>query len=146
MLAPSTSAPRPCGPTPDYLLGNVVQAGNGQNPARAAAVRGDVDRTVPGITLNDVCLASMSSVALAAPMVRAGEIGAALVGGFESMSRARRGNAPPVAPDVAPEEPSPSKSTPADAQSGCHDPRGPGSPAFAGPLARAAVDPGHRAS
>jgi hypothetical protein len=51
---------------PDYiLLGNVVQAGNGQNPARAAAVRGGVDRTVPGITLNDVCLASMSSVALA---------------------------------------------------------------------------------
>jgi acetyl-CoA C-acetyltransferase len=70
------------------LMGNVVQAGNGQNPARAAAVRGGVPTTVPGITLNDVCLASITSVGLAATMIRHGEITSALVGGFESMSRA----------------------------------------------------------
>jgi acetyl-CoA C-acetyltransferase len=69
--------------TPDrILMGNVVQAGNGQNPARAAAVRGGVPTTVPGTTLNDVCLASISSVAIAASMIRGQEIDSALVGGF----------------------------------------------------------------
>lgn len=73
------------------LMGNVVQAGNGQNPARAAAVRAGVATTVPGTTLNDVCLASITSVAMSALMIRAGEIESALVGGFESMSRAPHG-------------------------------------------------------
>lgn len=74
---------------PDYtLLGNVVQAGNGQNPARAAAIRGGVPTTVPGITINDVCLGSMSAVGIGATMIRAGERTTVLVGGFESMSRA----------------------------------------------------------
>ncbi len=45
-------------------------------------------RTVPGITLNDVCLASMSAVALAAAMIRAEEATTVLVGGFDSMTRA----------------------------------------------------------
>ena len=49
---------------------------------------GGVARDVPGITLNDVCLASMSSVALAAGMVRAGEASCVLVGGFDSMTGA----------------------------------------------------------
>ena len=49
---------------PDYVaVGNVLQAANGQNPGRRAALQGGVERTVPGITLNDVCLASMSAVA-----------------------------------------------------------------------------------
>jgi acetyl-CoA C-acetyltransferase len=74
---------------PDHvLLGNVLQAANGQNPARQAAIRGGVARTTPGTTVNDVCLASMTSVAIAAGMVRAGEAGTVLVGGFDSMSRA----------------------------------------------------------
>ncbi|TKG72539.1 acetyl-CoA C-acyltransferase [Prauserella endophytica] len=77
------------GPTPDYvLLGNVVQAGNGQNPARLAAARAGVPITVPAMTLNDVCLASMSAVGWAAAQIRTGEIGTAVVGGFDSMSRA----------------------------------------------------------
>src|SRR5436190_22615477 len=55
---------------PDYIvLGNVLQAGNGQNPARKAAVLGGVARDVPALTLNDVCLASMTSVRIAAAMV-----------------------------------------------------------------------------
>jgi acetyl-CoA C-acetyltransferase len=74
---------------PDYVaMGNVLQAANGQNPGRRAAILGGVARDVPGITLNDVCLASMSSVALAAGMVRAGEASCVLVGGFDSMTGA----------------------------------------------------------
>jgi acetyl-CoA C-acetyltransferase len=74
---------------PDHiLLGNVLQAANGQNPARQAAIRGGVARTTPGTTVNDVCLASMTSVAVAAGMIRAGEAETVLVGGFDSMSRA----------------------------------------------------------
>jgi acetyl-CoA C-acetyltransferase len=77
------------GLSPDYVaLGNVLQAANGQNPGRRAAILGGVAREVPGITLNDVCLASMSSVGLAAGMIRAGEASCVLVGGFDSMTGA----------------------------------------------------------
>ena len=77
------------GLSPDYIaLGNVLQAANGQNPGRRAALAGGVAREVPGITLNDVCLASMSSVAVAAGMIRAGEASCVLVGGFDSMTGA----------------------------------------------------------
>ena len=69
-------------------MGNVLQAANGQNPGRRAAVLGGAGRAVPGVTLNDVCLASMSSVALGAGMIRAGEAGCVLVGGFDSMTGA----------------------------------------------------------
>jgi acetyl-CoA C-acetyltransferase len=74
---------------PDYVaVGNVLQAANGQNPGRRAALQGGVAREVPGITLNDVCLASMSAVALAASMIHAEEATTVLVGGFDSMTRA----------------------------------------------------------
>jgi acetyl-CoA C-acetyltransferase len=74
---------------PDYIvMGNVLQAGNSQNPGRRAALLGGVARDVPGTTLNDVCLSSMSAVALASSMVREGEAGCVLVGGFDSMSQA----------------------------------------------------------
>jgi acetyl-CoA C-acetyltransferase len=80
---------RCAGLRPDYVaMGNVLQAANGQNPSRRAAILGGVAREVPGITLNDVCLASMSSVALAAAMVRAGEAACVLAGGFDSMTGA----------------------------------------------------------
>ena len=85
---------------PDHiLLGNVLQAANGQNPARQAAIRGGVARETPGTTVNDVCLASMTSVAIAASMVREREADCVLVGGFDSMSRA------PHAVQRAPDEP-----------------------------------------
>ncbi|ODU07277.1 MAG: acetyl-CoA acetyltransferase [Pseudonocardia sp. SCN 72-86] len=73
------------------LLGNVVQAGSGQNPARIAAVRAGVPTTVPAMTLNNVCLASMTSAGLAAMLIRTGDCRRVLVGGFESMSRALHG-------------------------------------------------------
>src|SRR6478735_12802887 len=71
--------------SPDYVaMGNVLQAANGQNPRRRAALQGGVGRTVPGITLNDVCLASMSALGLASMMLREGEASCVLVGGFDS--------------------------------------------------------------
>src|SRR5919197_1492869 len=74
---------------PGYVaMGNVLQAANGQNPGRRAAILGGVSRQVPGITLNDVCLARMSSVALAAAMIRTGEATCVLAGGFDSMTGA----------------------------------------------------------
>ena len=77
------------GLVPDQaLLGCVLQAAQGQNPARQAAIRGGAPTTTSGITLNDVCLASMSSVSLGALLVRSGHARAVLVGGFDSMSRA----------------------------------------------------------
>lgn len=78
--------------TPDHVyLGHVVQAGSGQNPARVAAVRGGVPTTVPATTLNNVCLASMSAVSIASALIHYGEIDSAIVGGFDSMSRALHG-------------------------------------------------------
>ncbi|MFV0372627.1 acetyl-CoA C-acyltransferase [Microbacterium sp.] len=83
---------RAANPSVDQVyLANVVQAGNGQNPARSAGVRGGVARTVPATTLNDVCIASMTATGLAATQIRAGEIDSAVVGGFDSMSRALHG-------------------------------------------------------
>jgi acetyl-CoA C-acetyltransferase len=74
---------------PDYVvLGNVLQAANGQNPGRRAALQGGIKRDVPGITVNDVCLASLSAVGLAAGMLREGEATTVLVGGFDSMTGA----------------------------------------------------------
>jgi acetyl-CoA C-acetyltransferase len=74
---------------PDYVvLGNVLQAANGQNPGRRAALAGGMRREVPGITVNDVCLASLSAVGLAANMLREGEATTVLVGGFDSMTGA----------------------------------------------------------
>jgi acetyl-CoA C-acetyltransferase len=74
---------------PDYIaIGNVLQAANGQNPGRRAAILGGVARDVPGVTLNDVCLASMSSLALGAAMIRADEADCVLAGGFDSMTGA----------------------------------------------------------
>ncbi|GAA1884114.1 acetyl-CoA C-acetyltransferase [Paeniglutamicibacter psychrophenolicus] len=80
------------GYVPDTVfMGNVVQAGNGQNPARSVAVRAGLPLTVPAMTLNNVCLASLYSATLASTLIRAGQFDSALVGGFESMSRALHG-------------------------------------------------------
>lgn len=70
------------------LLGVVLQGGLGQNPARAAALRAGVPGTVPGITLNSVCPASLEAVCDAARRIRTGYGHSYLVGGFDSMSTA----------------------------------------------------------
>ena len=78
----------------DYvLMGQVLQAGTGQITARQAAIAAGIPVEVPAITLNKVCLSSLTAVALADQLIRAGELEVAVAGGMESMT-----NAPYVAP------------------------------------------------
>lgn len=70
------------------IFGCVLQGGRGQNPARLAADRAGIDWRVPAITLNNVCLAGLATVADAARRIRLGEGQCYLVGGGDSMSRA----------------------------------------------------------
>jgi acetyl-CoA C-acetyltransferase len=70
----------------EVIMGNVVQAGGGQAPARQAAIHGGVPGTVPAMTINKVCGSGLKAVMLAAQAIRAGDIRLALAGGMESMS------------------------------------------------------------
>jgi acetyl-CoA C-acetyltransferase len=73
----------------DYvIMGQVIQAGAGQNPARIAAVEGGIPMGVPSITINKVCLSGLNAIALADQMVRAGECDIVVAGGMESMTNA----------------------------------------------------------
>ncbi len=70
------------------VMGNVIQAGNGQNPARQAAVAAGLGMQVPALTINKVCLSSLEAIAYADFMIRAGEADCIVAGGMESMTRA----------------------------------------------------------
>jgi acetyl-CoA C-acetyltransferase len=73
----------------DYVvMGQVLQAGQGQNPARQAAVRAGVPMTVPATTVNKVCLSGLNALYLADLMISAGEADVVVAGGMESMSMA----------------------------------------------------------
>jgi acetyl-CoA C-acetyltransferase len=73
----------------DYvIMGQVLQAGQGQITARQAATKGGVPMDVPAITINKVCLSGLNAVHLADMLLRAGEIEIAIAGGMESMSNA----------------------------------------------------------
>jgi acetyl-CoA C-acetyltransferase len=73
----------------DYvIMGQVLQAGAGQNPARPAAVAGGIPMSVPSFTLNKVCLSGLDAIALADQLIRAGEFEIVVAGGMESMSQA----------------------------------------------------------
>ncbi|GAB3187327.1 acetyl-CoA C-acyltransferase [Nesterenkonia suensis] len=73
----------------DYVvMGQVIQAGAGQNPARTAALGAGVPASVPSITVNKVCLSGLNAVATADQLIRAGECEIVLAGGMESMSNA----------------------------------------------------------
>src|SRR5690606_20966656 len=72
----------------EVILGNVVQAGVGQAPARQAAVLGGVPTSVPALTVNKVCGSGLKAVMLAAQAIRAGDARALVAGGMESMSNA----------------------------------------------------------
>lgn len=72
----------------DVLLGNVIQAGQGQNPARQAALKAGVPPEVPAMTVNRVCVSSTAALAIAANAIAAGEGDLYLVGGTENMTRA----------------------------------------------------------
>ena len=70
----------------EVILGNVVQAGLGQNPARQAALKGGCDPRVAAMTINKVCGSGLKAVALAAQAVQVGNSEVVVAGGMESMS------------------------------------------------------------
>jgi acetyl-CoA C-acetyltransferase len=73
----------------DYvIMGQVLQAGAGQIPARQAAVNAGIAMSVPAITINKVCLSGLNAVALADQLIRAGECEVVVAGGMESMTSA----------------------------------------------------------
>jgi len=80
----------------DYvIMGQVVTAGTGQNPARIAAVGAGIPMTVPSTTVNKVCLSGIDSIVLADQLVRSGDYEIVVAGGMESMSQA-----PHIVPSV----------------------------------------------
>ncbi len=79
----------------EVILGNVLQAGVGQNPARQAALGGGIPDSIPAFTVNKVCGSGLKSVMLAAQAIRAGDADLIVAGGMESMS-----NAPYLVPDA----------------------------------------------
>ena len=69
-------------------FGNVIQAGNGQNPARQIAIKSGIPYEVPAVTLNAVCASGLEAVNIAARNICLGEYQLAVAGGTESMSNA----------------------------------------------------------
>lgn len=72
----------------EVVFGNVIQAGQGQNPARQAALRAGIPVQIPAMTVNRVCVSSSSALAIAANAIVAGAGDLFLVGGTENMTRA----------------------------------------------------------
>lgn len=72
----------------EVILGNVLQAGLGQNPARAAALWGGMPDSVPAVTINKVCGSGLKAIMLAAQAIKAGDRKVVVAGGMESMSNA----------------------------------------------------------
>jgi acetyl-CoA C-acetyltransferase len=72
----------------EVLMGNVLQAGLGQNPARQSAIGAGLSDSVPSTTINKVCGSGLKTVALAAQAIRAGDAECVVAGGMENMSRA----------------------------------------------------------
>ncbi|WKK25837.1 acetyl-CoA C-acetyltransferase [Streptomyces olivoreticuli] len=70
------------------IMGQVLQAGAGQIPARQAAVKGGIPMSVPALTVNKVCLSGLDAIALADQLIRAGEFDIVVAGGQESMTNA----------------------------------------------------------
>ncbi|MEV7355831.1 acetyl-CoA C-acetyltransferase [Kitasatospora sp. NPDC091276] len=70
------------------IMGQVLQAGAGQIPARQAAVRAGIPMSVPALTINKVCLSGLDAIALADQLIRAGEFDVVVAGGQESMTNA----------------------------------------------------------
>ncbi len=70
------------------ILGHVLQAGQGQNPARQAAAKGGIPMAVPAVTVNKVCLSGIQAIYLADQMIQAGDADIVVAGGMESMTQA----------------------------------------------------------
>ena len=72
----------------DVIMGCVLPAGLGQNPARQASIWGGIPTSAGALTINKVCGSGLKAVALAAQSIRAGDHDVVVAGGFENMSRA----------------------------------------------------------
>jgi len=72
----------------EVVLGCVLQAGLGQNPARQAAMKAGIPKEVPATTINMLCGSGLKSVAIASQMIRAGDADIVVAGGMENMTRA----------------------------------------------------------
>lgn len=72
----------------EVLLGNVIQAGLGQNVARQSTIKAGLPQEVPAMTINKVCGSGLRTVALAAQIIKAGDADVVVAGGTENMSRA----------------------------------------------------------
>lgn len=72
----------------EVIMGNVLQAGLGQNPARQAAIHAGLPVKVPAMTINKVCGSGLKAVHLATQAIAAGEAEVVVAGGFENMSQA----------------------------------------------------------
>jgi acetyl-CoA C-acetyltransferase len=72
----------------EVIIGNVIQAGLGQNPARQVALRAGLPDSIAAVTINKVCGSGLKAVMLAAQAIRAGDAEVVAAGGTESMSRA----------------------------------------------------------
>ncbi|MBQ1066085.1 MULTISPECIES: acetyl-CoA C-acetyltransferase [Micromonospora] len=70
------------------IMGQVLQAGAGQIPARQAAVEAGIPMSTPALTINKVCLSGLDAIALADQLIRAGEFDVVVAGGMESMTNA----------------------------------------------------------
>lgn len=71
----------------EVIMGNVLQAGQGQNPARQASIYGGIPKESNAYTINKVCASGMKAVALAAQAIRAGDAEVIIAGGMENMSQ-----------------------------------------------------------
>ncbi|MGL4033843.1 acetyl-CoA C-acetyltransferase [Kosakonia cowanii] len=72
----------------EVILGQVLTAGAGQNPARQSAIKGGLPNTVSAITINDVCGSGLKALHLASQAIQCGEADVVIAGGQENMSRA----------------------------------------------------------
>ncbi len=76
------------GAVEEVILGNVLQGGVGQAPARQAAIHAGLPGTIPSLTINKVCGSGLKAVMLAAQSIKAGDAQCVVAGGMESMSNA----------------------------------------------------------
>lgn len=74
------------GQVDEIIMGNVISAGLGQNPARQAGLKGGLDNRVAAMTINKVCGSGLKAVALAAQGIKTGDVDAVVAGGMESMT------------------------------------------------------------
>ena len=72
----------------EVIMGNVLQAGLGQNPARQAALQAGLPAAIPAMTINKVCGSGLKAIHLAAQAIVAGDSDIVVAGGFENMSQA----------------------------------------------------------